>query len=155
MLGAPRTAYRATEIVLEIPSLGVKAPIVGVPKADGSWDVSWLGNSVGWLEGSAFPTWKGNTVLTAHVWNADNTPGLFYQIKNLKYGDRFYIHAFGQTYTYEVRENFRLTGSRQVSRVFTPKNSDWVTLLTCETYSAFSENYLHRRVVRAVLVKVE
>lgn len=49
-------AYAATELILEIPSLGVKAPIVGVLKSGDTWDVSWLGTSVGWLEGSAFPT---------------------------------------------------------------------------------------------------
>lgn len=153
-LGAPRVAYRATEIVLEIPSLGVKAPIVGVPKSNGSWDVSWLGNSVGWLEGSAFPTWKGNTVLTGHVWNADNTPGIFNQIKTLKYGDRFYIHAFGHTYIYEVRENTWLWGANRVDKVFKHEELDWVTLLTCEGYNPLTSNYLFRRMVRAVLMEV-
>jgi hypothetical protein len=99
-------AYAAYgELTLEIPSLGIEAPIVGVPQTSDGWDVSWLGKSVGWLAGSAFPTWQGNTVLTAHVWNADNTPGIFANIKTLKYGDRFSIHAFGQEYVYEVREN--------------------------------------------------
>jgi LPXTG-site transpeptidase (sortase) family protein len=121
-------AYAAySDLTLEIPSLGIKAPIVGVPKSNGTWDVSWLGNSVGWLEGSAFPTWAGNTVLTGHVWNADNTPGIFAAIKNLKYGDRFAIHAFGQTYIYEVRENTWVWGN-SLSKVFKHEDYDWVTL---------------------------
>lgn len=72
-------AYSSTDLILEIPSLGVKAPIVGVLKSGDSWDVSWL----------------GNTVLTAHVWNADNTPGVFAALKDLKYGDHFTIRASG------------------------------------------------------------
>lgn len=144
------------DLILEIPSLGIKAPIVGVPKSDNNWDVSWLGKNVGWLEGSAFPTWQGNTVLTGHVWNADNTPGIFYQIKNLKYGDRFSIHAFGQEYIYEVRENTWVwNSSANLSKVFKHEEKDWVTLLTCEGYNPRTGNYLFRRIVRAVLIEVK
>jgi LPXTG-site transpeptidase (sortase) family protein len=148
-------AYAAySDLTLEIPSLGVKAPIVGVLKSEGGWDVSWLGNSVGWLEGSAFPTWPGNTVLTGHVWNADNTPGIFAGIKNLKYGDRFILRAFGQTYVYEVRENTWVWGGSGISKVFKHEEYDWVTLLTCEGYNPLTGKYFFRRVVRAVLVSV-
>ncbi len=148
-------AYAATELTLEIPSLGVKAPIVGVLKSGGTWDVSWLGNSVGWLEGSAFPTWAGNTVITGHVWNADNTPGIFANLKSLKYGDRFTIHAFGQTYVYEVRENTWLWSWNGTASVFKHEEYDWVTLLTCEGYNPLTGSYLFRRMVRAVLVEVK
>jgi LPXTG-site transpeptidase (sortase) family protein len=155
---SPQSAEKAyaaySDLTLEISSLGIKAPIVGVPKSNGTWDVSWLGNSVGWLEGSAFPTWAGNTVLTGHVWNADNTPGIFAGIKNLKYGDRFAIHAFGQTYIYEVRENTWIWGN-SVSKVFKHEDYDWVTLLTCEGYNSLTGKYLFRRMVRAVLVEVK
>ncbi|MCA2000837.1 MAG: sortase [Chloroflexi bacterium] len=143
------------DLILEIPSLNVKAPIVGALKSGGSWDVTWLGNSVGWLEGSAFPTWAGNTVLTGHVWNADNTPGIFAEIKNLKYGDRFYIHAFGKTYVYEVRENRLLSGLSGAASVFRHEEYDWVTLLTCEGYSERTDTYLFRRMARAALVEIK
>jgi hypothetical protein len=65
------------DLWLEIPRLGVQMSIVGVPQTNGTWDVSWLGNQAGWLNGSAFPTWAGNSVLTGHVWNANNTAGPF------------------------------------------------------------------------------
>lgn len=149
-------AYAAyDDLVLEIPALGVKAPIVGVLKLGKSWDVTWLGDSVGWLEGSAFPTWSGNTVLTGHVWDADNTPGIFASLKSLKYGDRFYIHAFGQTYVYEVRENAWVWSGSGVSKVFKHEEYDWVTLLTCEGYNPLAGKYFFRRLVRAVLVQVK
>jgi len=142
-----------TNLTLEIPSLGVDAPIVGVLKSSDSWDVTWLGDSVGWLEGSAYPTWEGNTVLTGHVWDADNTPGIFAGLKTLRYGDRISIRAYGQTYIYEVRENAWLWGS-SVSKVFKHEEYDWVTLLTCEGYNPLTGNYIFRRMVRAVLVEV-
>lgn len=139
---------------LEIPSLGVQMPIVGVPLTEDSWDVFWLGNNAGWLPGSAFPTWTGNTVITGHVWDANNQPGPFAQLKRLSYGDTFYIHAFGQTYQYKVQEN-QLVGKGSTWRVFQHEDYDWVTLLTCEGYDHYNMDYTHRRMVRGVLIGVK
>ncbi|MBI9050987.1 MAG: sortase [Anaerolineaceae bacterium] len=147
-------AYSTSEMTLEIPALKVTANIVGVPSVEDTWDVSWLSRNVGWLEGSAAPTWTGNTVLTGHVWDADNQPGGFYNLKSLGYGDQFTIHAWGQTYTYEVRQN-KLVSSRNIRSVMQHETLDWVTLLTCESYNPNAQTYPFRRVVRAVLVKVE
>ncbi|MFW5713741.1 MAG: sortase [Brevefilum sp.] len=147
-------AYASTNLVLEIPTLGTKATIVGVPQSEKSWDVSWLGNSAGYLYGSAFPTWPGNTVLTGHVWNADNTPGIFSDLKAMRYGDQVIIHAFGSRYTYQVRD-VRLVGTGDLAGVFQPEELDWVTLVTCETYDTVKDVFNLRRVVRAVLVDIE
>ncbi len=78
LISSPKVSYSdLVDLWLEIPALGIKTVIVGVPQStDGStWDVSWLGSQAGWLNGSAFPTHNGNSVLTGHVWNADNMPG--------------------------------------------------------------------------------
>ena len=146
-------AYTSTGLTLNIPKFGVSMPIVGVPRTGNSWDVSWLGNRAGYLEGSAFPTWAGNTVLTGHVWNADNTPGPFLHLRDLHYGDHIEIHAWGQVYTYEIRENSTLF-PWQINRAFQHETYDWLTLLTCEGYNPFTNDYIFRRAVRAVLVDV-
>ncbi|MFL7870900.1 MAG: sortase, partial [Anaerolineales bacterium] len=93
---ADRAYASYSDLQLEIPKLAVSASIVGVPFSDNGWDVTWLGKDVGWLNGTAFPTWAGNSVITGHVWDAYNQPGIFYNLKNLRYGDRIKIHAFGQ-----------------------------------------------------------
>ena len=147
-------AYAGMGMTLEIPALEMAMPIVGVPQSANSWDVTWLGDNAGYLEGSAFPTWAGNTVLTGHVWDAFNQPGPFAQLKTLQYGDTLQIHAWGQTYTYEVRES-RLVTRRNVEAVFAPEDYDWITLVTCELYNPFTGEYISRRMVRAVLVSVE
>jgi LPXTG-site transpeptidase (sortase) family protein len=147
-------AYESTAMTLDIPKLGVSMPIVGVPQSGSEWDVTWLGNSAGYLYGSAFPTWAGNTVITGHVWDAYNQPGAFAEIKTLKYGDQIEIQAWGQTYTYEVRES-RLVTKKNTNVVFQSEQYDWVTLVTCEFYNPFSGEYLFRRAVRAVLVSVK
>ena len=146
-------AYAATDLVLEIPTLDVEMDIVGVPLVNGDWDVSWLGSQAGYLYGTAYPTWVGNSVLTAHVWNADNRAGPFYHLKDLQYGDRFYIHAFGSTYTYEVRSNALVSANNL--RMLEHSDYSLVTLITCESFNEASGEYLYRRAVQAVLVSVE
>jgi LPXTG-site transpeptidase (sortase) family protein len=143
------------DIVLEIPSLNLESSIVGVPQSNGEWDVTWLGNSTGWLNGTAFPTWNGNSVLTAHVTNANGLDGPFAALKTLKYGDQIIIHMGGAKYVYEVR-NSRLARPYSTSFAFEsmPEHS-YLTLITCQVYLPTSETYLFRRVVRAVLVSVE
>ena len=145
-------AYAAYgDLWLEVPKLGLKMSIVGVPQTEDTWDVTWLGKDAGYLQGTAFPTWAGNTVLTAHVWDAFNKPGPFSKIKNLLYGDQVKIHAFGQVYTYEVRES-RLVSQSNIHSALKHENLDWVTLLTCEDYKVSTKNYSYRRAVRAVLI---
>jgi LPXTG-site transpeptidase (sortase) family protein len=143
------------DLWLEIPRLGVRMPIIGVPQsADGSWDVSWLGDNAGWLNGTAYPTWDGNSLLTGHVWNADNTEGPFHSVNTLWYGDQVIIHASGSQYVYEVREVLQVTPG-SVSTMLKHENKPWVTLLTCRGFDETSNSYKYRVLVRAVLVKVK
>ena len=153
-LPTPSVSYTELgDLWLEIPMLEIEAPITGVPKAEGSWDISWLGSQAGWLQGSAFPTLDGNSVLTGHVWDASNQPGIFYRIDQLQFGDQVIIHAWGNEYIYEVRENFSvLPGS--LSAMLKHQETPWLTLVTCQGYDEESESYLRRILVRAVLVEV-
>jgi LPXTG-site transpeptidase (sortase) family protein len=143
------------DLWLEIPRLGVKMPIVGIPaSADGSWDVSWLGGDAGWLNGTAYPTGSGNSVLTGHVWNADNTPGPFRYINTLWYGDQVIIHASGAQYVYAIREMLQV-GPGSVSTMLKHEDLPWITLVTCRGYDATDNSYQYRVLVRAVLVSVK
>jgi LPXTG-site transpeptidase (sortase) family protein len=144
-------AYNGLNIRLEIPAIGVNAPVVGV--ADGS-DVTWLGHDAGWLNNTAFPTWAGNSVITGHVWDADNLPGLFANLKTLKYGDTVLVHAFKSVYTYEVRDS-QLVSPTSTRSVFRHEDQPWISLLTCEDFNTDTLKYTGRRLVRAVLVDVK
>jgi LPXTG-site transpeptidase (sortase) family protein len=146
-------AYTATDIWLEIPKLNVRMLIVGVPLGKNGWDVTWLGKNAGWLDGSAFPTWSGNSVITAHVWDANNKPGPFARLKDLRYGDQIIIRAYGQVFTYAVSESLLVSPTDTASML---KHSDkpMLTLITCEDYQDKSKKYSYRRMVRAMLVSV-
>jgi LPXTG-site transpeptidase (sortase) family protein len=137
---------------LEIPSLKQSMTIVGVPKSGDGWDVRWLGERAGYLEGTAFPTWQGNTGLAGHSSLADGSPGPFANLGSLRWGDEVIIHAWGQRYIYAVRQN-SLVAPGQLAAL-QHEDLDWVTLITCQGYDELNGKYLWRRVVRAVLVAV-
>ncbi len=104
-LASPKVKYSTySELRVSIPKLGVDAVILGVPFSDGNWDVSWLGENVGWLQTTAYPgsTAAGNTVLTGHLTNQFGEPGVFSDLATLTYGDQISITAYGVTYTYMV-----------------------------------------------------
>ena len=146
--------YGKADMWLEIPALGIKQPIVGIPKLDG-WDVSWLGNQIGYLNGTAYPTWAGNSVLTGHVTNSNGDPGPFAQLGTLKWGDRVIIHAFGQEYIYEIRSVERWTNPKDTKVLEKHEELPWVSMITCTGYDAKTGTYRWRTVVRAVQIRID
>lgn len=153
-LAPQRTAYTDMDDTwLEVPALNLETAITGVPKKNGTWDVTWLGSRAGWLVGSAFPPFKGNSVLTAHVWDALNQPGPFYGLEKLQYGDLAIIHAWGEEYVYAVREVLSVK-PENVNAMMKHQERSWLTLVTCQGYDEDSGEYQKRILVRAVLVEV-
>jgi len=149
----PKVEYAAAgDLILEIPSLGVKIPVVGVPQKNGTWDVTWLGRQAGWLAGTAFPSWTGNSVLTSHVYLSDGLPGPFLNLNKIKYGEKIIIHAYGQKYIFEVNAN-QVVEPTDTS-AFKHEDKPWLTLITCKEYDAKTNTYKKRVVIRAVLVSV-
>jgi LPXTG-site transpeptidase (sortase) family protein len=141
-----------SDLKVEIPSLKVKVDIVGVPVVENQWDITWLGANAGYLDGTAFPTWVGNSVITGHVYLSNGLPGPFVNLSKLKWGDRIVIHAYGQKYIYEVRS--ALTVRPEDTTVLGHKDRDWVTLITCKEFDETSKTYKMRTAVQAVLISV-
>jgi LPXTG-site transpeptidase (sortase) family protein len=138
---------------LEIPALGVKTGIVGVPLGPDGWDVTWLSDQAGYLAGTAFPTWTGNSVITGHNTLPSGTAGPFADLQKLEYGDEIVVHAWGQRYIYEVRA-LDLVRPDHPS-IFRHEVRPWVTLITCADFDERTDTYRSRRLVRAVLMGVE
>ncbi len=138
------------DLRLEIPGLNVTRTIVGVPNSGNSWNLNWLGDDLGYLDGTAYPTWNGNTVITGHSYLSDGTTGPLFGLGGLKKGDWIFLHAWGQRYTYAIREVYRTTA--QDDRPLRHEDEDWITLITCSNYDASQDRYRSRIVVRAVRV---
>jgi LPXTG-site transpeptidase (sortase) family protein len=137
---------------LEIPSINVRTSIVGIPLAKGGWDVSWLWDQAGYLEGTAYPTTEGNTVITSHVYLPNGLPGPFANLTRLRTGDEIIIHASGQQYVYQIRSRHII--SPHSLSIFEHKDADWVTLMTCSSYNETTKTYRYRFFVQAILVNV-
>jgi len=149
---AKRPAYGPTLLTIEIPSIKVNAPVVGIQLKAGSWDVSWLANQAGWLEGTAYPTWSGNSVITAHVVNADGKPGLFARLNKVRIGDYIFLYQSGYRYTYQIVSN-KYVRPDDIT-VLKHEEKAYITLITCDDYDEETMTYLRRSVVRAVLIDV-
>ncbi len=151
---AQDAAYREYhDLWLEIPVLGVESPIVGVPLDADGWDVTWLGDQAGYLDGTAFPTWRGNSVITGHAALSSGLPGPFARLEDLGYGARVIVHGWGARSIYEVRE-VDLVRPDDPS-IFRHEERSWITLMTCQGYDERTDSYRWRQVVRAVLTRIE
>jgi LPXTG-site transpeptidase (sortase) family protein len=150
--GFIRPMYDTLNLTIEIPVIRIKNSITGVQIKDGGWDLSWLQDQVGWLNGTAYPTWKGNSVLTGHVVNADGKPGVFAKLKYLGVGEYIFIYNLGYHYTYKVVSNQSVDPGDIT--VFRHEDQAYLTLITCETYDEISNSYLQRVAIRAKLVEV-
>ena len=143
-----------SEFWLEIPSLGVKVDIVGVPETESGWDVTWLGEDAGWLNGTTFPTWPGNAVVTGHVWNAFDQAGPFVDLHQLKWGDKIIVHLYGSSYVFEVRSKLTVEPT-DMSLIEKEEDYSWLNLMTCRDFNEETDLYDFRLIVRAVLIDVE
>jgi LPXTG-site transpeptidase (sortase) family protein len=150
---SPFTSYAASDdLDIQIPSQNLIIPIVGVALENGTWNVDWLWNVAGWLQGTAYPTYSGNSVITAHVVNSDGKAGPFARLKRLQRGDRVYITSNGYRYVYVVRST-RSVQPDDIT-ILRHKDTPWLTLVTCDQYDAKTGLYLRRVVVSAELVQV-
>ena len=138
---------------VEIPVLEQSVPIVSVPLSNNGWDLTWLWNQAGWLEGTAYPSWYGNTVITGHAYLPSGFPGPFVNLGDLSWGDEITLYAHGIKYTYQVRFT-ELVAADDYS-ILQHKDQDWLTLFTCKEYSDLLGGYLWRQAVQAVLIDVE
>ena len=140
------------DLWLEIPSLGLETTIVGVPRSGDGWDVSWLWDQAGYLNGTAFPTWSGNSVITAHVTLPTGQAGPFDGLRSLRFGDRVVIHAWGLRHVYEI-QSVELVAPDDLD-VFRHEEQSWLTLITCLGYDEAQNTYRSRVAARAVLVSI-
>lgn len=146
-------AYQAASgVQLEIPRLDVSVEVVGVPYTNQGWDTTWLWQRAGWLNGTAFPGWQGNSVLAAHNYVSDGTPGPFNRLQTLRWGDQILIHSYGETHVYEVRSVDVARPDQQ--SILKHEDAAWLTLVTCKSFDERTGTYRSRVVVRAVLVDI-
>lgn len=123
---------------LDIPSIGVDLPIY-----HGTSDET-LMHGVGHFYGSALPVGgQGmHSVLTAH--SALANASLFDRLPEMKNGDTFFVHVYGQTLAYKV-DKISVVLPDELDGITPVTGQDYITLVTCTPYSVNT----HRLLVRA------
>ena len=145
--------YKPLNWSLEIPSLSIFADIVEVPFVDGEYPITWLGSSVGLLEGSNKPG-EGITVLTGHNHLNTTESGPFANLSSVEEGERIFVHdARGGMKIYTVYANEKVSENdfsavEKIAAMF--ENS--ITMITCED-ERIEGGYVNRRIVAAKLLK--
>ena len=109
---------------IQIPTIDLDIPI----RAGTSEEV--LQTSAGHLEGTSLPIGgnSSHTVITAH--SGLPTAKLFTDIRELKKGDRFYIHNIAETLAYEV-DQIKVVEPSNFEDLLIEPGHDYATLLTC------------------------
>ena len=141
--------YKPVSMMLEIPSLSLSADIAEVPFVDGDYPITWLGESVGLLEGFALPG-EGYTVLTGHNHLNNTEAGPFALLSSLEEGDRIFIrdsHDDLKIYVVYANEKIAEADSSAVENIAV-KYDGSLTMITCED-ERVDGGYANRRVVAA------
>jgi LPXTG-site transpeptidase (sortase) family protein len=149
---AEKRYTRLGDVRLQIPRLNQNLLVVGIPITEDGWDLTWLWDQAGYLEGTAFPGTVGNSVITAHVYLPSGLPGPFAGLNTLRWGDKVILWIDGEQYIYEVRTNTSVLPGDITP--FRHEETPWVTLITCLGYDRYSNTYRYRQVARAVLVEI-
>ena len=89
-------------VELEIPRLGCEPRSWACAQRIVGTRTGWQ-SKLGWLEGTAFPSWQGNAVPVAHNHLRSGLPGPFADLDELRVGDRLLVHVYGQAVAYEVQ----------------------------------------------------
>lgn len=131
--------------VLEIPVIGIAAPIVEVPLANTGrgteWDVRRLGNNVGHLGGTSWVSQQRNIVLAGHV------DKIFMDLHLLQSGDDIFIVVEEARFQYRVTTSF-VTTIYDMSVIY-PGDHEVLTLITCANYNRKTKTWDSRLIVIA------
>lgn len=138
-------------VSIQIPAIKMAVPLVGIPQMEDSWDITWLGENAGWLNGTAFPGFDGNSVIVGHVYTADGQPGPMNKLETLKWGDQILVQNGNETLVYAVTSVAYVKPNDP--SIFKHSDTSVLTLVTCKGYNEETGHYNWRVVVKAKLIE--
>ena len=148
---APIRAF--TPVKLEIPKIGVDAPVIPVwTYTDGRMAEPKTAHEVGWWAGRK--AGKGNLLLDGHHdWNGKT--GSFYRLPELEPGDELHVRGNDETkvLTYRVVWVKNFDRNIDATDLLGNDNGQVATLITCGgTFDTIARTHRERVVARAELV---
>jgi LPXTG-site transpeptidase (sortase) family protein len=154
----PRPAPTPTPVPgpgrLAISAIKLDQQTVIVPITDGAWDISELGDSVGWLANTGrMPGDDLAMVFTAHATISALINGPFARLWTIKTGEELVYTWQGTDYVYVVREQW-IVAPNDVGQLFV-RDGNVLLLVTCNIWSSDGNIFTNRLVVSAELVRVQ
>lgn len=139
---------------IDIPSLGIKAPLMKLGVTDGRVDLPPYEkpNSAGWVKDSAVPGDEGSAVILGHV-DTKTAPAVFYRLKEMREGQVIkVVRSDGKTAQYRVDTIEQISKNRfPADKVYL---EDGLRLITCGGAFDWDNNeYRDNLIVYATLVK--
>lgn len=142
------TPAQSLEPQIEIPTLGLQTSIIMAPIVYPTWDVSHLGERIGYLEGTAWFGEAGNTVLAGHATDAELNPSILYALDTLEPGAVIRVTADSIERQYVVTGRYRVVDT-DMSLVL-PTPHEQLTILTCAVDSWNGVLFTERIIVVAL-----
>ena len=136
---------------LVIPGLNLDSPIIFAPIENGTWRVDHLGQSIGYLEGTAPPGSNSNLVLAGHVSFESGEFGPFAGLAQLSPGDVVTVHDDGNVFNYVI-DGLQVVDRLAVEVVY-PTETGQITLITCTNWDRNQGRYDDRVIVKGHLVQ--
>lgn len=123
--------YSEKENSLEIPKIGILAPLIIDKNLDDNGVFKALDRGVVYYPNSVLPGEKGQTIILGHSaplgWPNIKYDGVFSQINNLETGDEIFIHFDNKKYTYFVKNKIFLERGEELPKDLT--NSENILIL--------------------------
>lgn len=140
-----------------IDSLNLKIDVISVGiDSEGYLETPKDWNVAGWYKNSARPSEIGNILIDGHYDNNYGNPAAFWQLKNLKAGDKVSIlDSYGRSYDYSVVDSYYIdiNDPERLKAFESSKNVSALTLITCGgVWNVAKHTYNERLVVSAELV---
>jgi LPXTG-site transpeptidase (sortase) family protein len=102
---------------------------------------------------------KGTALITGHLDQAGQQPGVFYNLRKLKTGDEISVRLTDgrvATYTVEKSESYAQDATFPWSKVYSTSGSSGIRIITCDgTFSPKTGRYSRNLVVYASLSSIE
>ena len=152
---AKRAARPGVPVQLEIPAIGVRAPVIKLGlNRDGSLEVPTRFGDTGWWSGGPRPGEPGPAVIVGHV-DSHTGPAVFYRLGKLRRGDRIrVVGRNGTAHTFAIERMERHPKAHfPTAEVYGPTRGPALRLVTCSGgFDRASGHYLDNTIVFATPV---
>lgn len=130
-----KTSYTDKQNTLEIPKIGISAPIIFSASANKDSLAKDLNSGVVYYPGSVYPGQTGQIVILGHSapagWPKIKYDWVFTDIEKLSVGDTIFIDFNNKQYKYIVRQKTIIERGADIPQNAISANSNVLTLISC------------------------